>query len=109
MREAGFYLLLGEGFTCSGGTWEGTDAVHSNNGEGECWILGFEGFEGARVPDLTDPMSLCVSVVTMHEQNMYGTRGTVRGSNGYSQVPVGWQCCVLSTLPIRVIATDLTK
>ena len=30
-----------EGFTCSGGTWEGTDAVHSNNGEGECWILGF--------------------------------------------------------------------
>ena len=40
---------------------EGTDAMQSNNGEGECWKLGFA---GARVTDLTDLMSLCVSVVT---------------------------------------------
>ena len=44
--------------------------MHSNNGEGECWTLGFA---GARVPDLTDLMTLCVSVVTMHKQNLCGT------------------------------------
>ena len=78
--------------------------MHSNNGEGECWTLGFA---EARVPDLTDLMTLCVSVVTMHEQNLCGTRGTVRGSNRLL-LGTGWmQCCVLSTLLIRVIATDL--
>ena len=50
--------------------------MQSNNGKGECWILGFA---GPMVTELLDLIACFVSVVTLYKKKQYGTWGTVRG------------------------------